>query len=146
MAFNKIGNQVTSSIQSIFQPVSTSPSLKKDKKSDASSSENQFGQTRPVSPGDKVPFTGSQLRWLGNAVAQSNEATLNIFGGAVEERFLKVEERVTNLENKLQSDELSDLSKELADFKGEKDAFKAGKAEFRKDIAQLKEQFHVHNA
>ena len=95
---DKIGNQVSASIQSIFQAGSASPSVEKKKRGDAASASNQSGQTRPASPGETPPFTGPQLRWLGKAVAQSNEATLNIFGGAVEERFTQVEERVTKTE------------------------------------------------
>ena len=98
MSLNKIGNQVSASIQSIFQSGSTSPAGKKEKKSDSASASNQSGQTRPASPGDQPPFTGPQLRWLGNAVSQSNEFTLNLFGGVVEERFTRIEDRVTNTE------------------------------------------------
>ena len=119
MSLNRVGNQVSASIQSIFQSAPGSPSVKKEKKSEASSASNASGQTRPASPVEKPPFTDPQLRWLGGAVAQSNEATLNIFGGLVEERFVQVEERVTKTEHACSKQEasVSTLSQQVEDLR-----------------------------
>ena len=94
MALNKIGDQVTKNIRSIFVPEATSPAQKRERRDDSETAAKS-GQVRPVSPVAKVPFSAQQINWMGNAVALSNEATLKIFGAHIEERFHAVESELT---------------------------------------------------
>jgi hypothetical protein len=129
----RIGEQVSSTIQSIFSAEATTPG-KRSRRTEAAAS-GAAPQT-PSADSPRPDFTNPQLKWLGQAVAQSQEATLKIFGEHLEERFQTIEkhaatvdDRLSKLENKETSSidithapEIIDITQQLQAMKAKVEA------------------------
>ena len=144
MALNKIGDQISSSIRDIFAPEGAAPPCKKERKDTGRAdtckteedSASSAGQTRAASPSAKPPFNKLQLDWMGQAVSQSNEAVIKIFGEHVEERFKSVEAEITT-----QGEKIAALEREMQELKSTKEAaLDRGDPRFAQELADLKKQ------
>jgi chaperonin cofactor prefoldin len=115
LAQQRLGAQVSAKIQGIFAADPSEPEKKRRAASESSSS----ALPTPGEEGEdsqRPPFTNPQLSWLGKAVAQSQEATLTIFGEHIEARFQTLEAKFSRTTEHMESvdDRLDKLEKREA--------------------------------